>query len=56
MVNVPREGCNYVVAVVGKPNVGKSSLFNVLTGRLERVGNFPGTTVGMNVGVREHRG
>lgn len=56
MVNVPREGCDYVVAVVGQPNVGKSTLFNVLTGRLERVGNFPGTTVGMNVGVREHRG
>lgn len=33
------------VAVVGTPNVGKSTLFNELTGLQQRVGNFPGVTV-----------
>ncbi|MEM4618251.1 MAG: ferrous iron transporter B, partial [Ignisphaera sp.] len=48
--------CDIVVAVVGQPNVGKSTLFNVLTGGMERVGNFPGTTVEMNVGRKRYRG
>ncbi|MEZ5185678.1 MAG: ferrous iron transport protein B [Candidatus Nanopelagicales bacterium] len=34
-----------VVAVVGAPNVGKSTLFNSLTGARRQVGNWPGTTV-----------
>ena len=34
-----------VVALVGNPNVGKSSLFNALTGLRQRVGNWPGKTV-----------
>ena len=33
------------IAVVGVPNVGKSTLFNELTGLQQRVGNFPGVTV-----------
>ncbi len=33
------------VALVGNPNSGKSTLFNVLTGLSQKIGNFPGVTV-----------
>ncbi|MER3472235.1 MAG: ferrous iron transport protein B [Chitinophagaceae bacterium] len=33
------------IALVGNPNSGKTSLFNVLTGMNQKVGNFPGVTV-----------
>lgn len=33
------------VAIVGSPNVGKSSIFNNLSGRYATVSNYPGTTV-----------
>jgi len=33
------------VALIGNPNSGKSSLFNLLTGLHQKVGNFPGVTV-----------
>jgi small GTP-binding protein len=33
------------LAVVGMPNVGKSVLFNALTGTYATVSNYPGTTV-----------
>ena len=34
-----------VVALVGNPNAGKSSLFNSLTGSHQKIGNYPGVTV-----------
>lgn len=39
------------VILVGNPNVGKSSLFNALTGGTARVGNFPGITVDVKEGI-----
>ncbi|WP_394990193.1 ferrous iron transport protein B [Emticicia sp.] len=39
-----------VVALLGNPNSGKSSLFNQLTGLRQKIGNFPGVTVDKKVG------
>ncbi len=39
-----------VVALLGNPNVGKSSLFNRLTGLGVETAHYPGTTVSMNLG------
>src|SRR5215468_5503212 len=39
-----------VVAIVGPPNSGKSTLFNRLTGLRQKVANFPGVTVEHRMG------
>lgn len=38
------------IALAGKPNTGKSSLFNQLTGLNQKIGNFPGVTVDKHTG------
>ena len=40
-----------VVAVAGNPNCGKTTLFNLLTGARQKVGNWPGVTVEYRSGV-----
>jgi len=44
------------VALVGNPNVGKSVIFNKLTGLNQKVGNWPGTTVEKREGEFEYKG
>ncbi len=39
-----------IVALVGNPNAGKSTLFNALSGLRQHVGNYPGVTVEMKKG------
>ena len=44
------------VALVGNPNCGKTSLFNIASGSHEHVGNYSGVTVDAKEGVFEHGG
>ncbi|MDA8787422.1 ferrous iron transport protein B [Schleiferiaceae bacterium] len=39
------------IALVGRPNTGKSSLFNRLTGMNQKVGNYPGVTMERTTGL-----
>lgn len=39
------------IALLGNPNTGKSSVFNLLTGLRQHVGNFPGVTVEKKTGT-----
>ena len=41
---------DFVVAVVGNPNTGKSTLFSDLAGVRQRIGNYPGVTVEKKTG------
>ena len=45
-----------VIALLGQPNSGKSTLFNGLTGLRQHVGNWPGKTVEKKEGSFEHDG
>jgi len=45
------QNTNIKVALIGNPNVGKTSVFNQLTGLNQQVGNYPGITVEKKQGV-----
>ena len=65
-----RKGCKYhgssslyhkdentpVIALLGQPNSGKSTLFNMLTGSHQHVGNWPGKTVDQKEGEFHYNG
>jgi small GTP-binding protein len=43
--DIDRSNHDYVVALAGNPNTGKSTLFNAFTGLRQHTGNWPGKTV-----------
>ena len=47
---------DYLVALAGNPNVGKSTVFNQLTGLRQHTGNWPGKTVVRAEGAFAHQG
>lgn len=44
------------VALIGNPNCGKTSLFNMVSGAHEHVGNYAGVTVGAKEGTLRYKG
>jgi ferrous iron transport protein B len=53
---LPDARAEYIVALAGNANVGKSATFNQLTGVDQEIGNWPGKTVERAEGLLQHRG
>lgn len=49
-LNTGPDGRSPLVALIGPPNAGKSTLFNQLTGLRQKVANYPGVTVEKHLG------
>ena len=45
-----------IIALLGNPNTGKSTLFSALSGVNQRIGNYPGVTVEKKIGHLHHAG
>jgi ferrous iron transport protein B len=55
-LGVTMDNWNFVVALAGNPNTGKSTVFNALTGLRQHTGNWPGKTVTRAEGGFEYGG
>ena len=52
----PTEASKEKIILIGNPNVGKSVIFNYLTGKYVTVSNYPGTTVEVAHGTMSSHG
>lgn len=55
-MGVDLSDCDYIIALGGNPNTGKSTVFNNLTGLRQHTGNWPGKTVTRAMGAFEYKG
>lgn len=55
-LGVDMEDWDFVVALAGNPNTGKSTVFNALTGLRQHTGNWPGKTVSRAEGGFDYAG
>ncbi len=52
--NEIRKNIDFTIGLIGNPNVGKSSVFNNLTGLHQHTGNWPGKTIESSFGTYEY--